>query len=477
MLAKLSQIVANKFRDQGKHPLRRDKIDGIKESTKDTGAWRNLVGRPLNNEITGIAAEELPGYLAGLSAAYDESGEPLFTIELSYGHHRLAAWTEMGIDEIDIDVKSVDDKTQLQIMANENKGDWSSNTTVLLETVRQTKAFLEDSIAPYDAYEDYANTQGDGAFFNKDQFAKAKEQGIGFKTIRNFLGETWAEMDIRSSVATLKAIALGLYEQEQIVNFPSVGVLGAFTKVAEGTFKQPWPPYFQRKMVDDIATMIADPKISTTVKILKSAQQAVNDGKDPVRVVKNPGVKRQDFNVVHAIKDLVYENGMDPEALTLADIPEMEGFKGFEGLDAILEDVQKSINRSEAGKAGAVPVEGADEGTAGEDGQADADQAEVDQVVADAEASAAAGAADMPPLPEVEDGEDTPVQAVADMFCARVPVVQETIAMFGSRIGEIDDSKAPCWAAAEELFRDSARLFLAIYGPDELNSVIGQLLK
>ena len=466
MKVKLSQIVPNKFRDLAKYPFSRVKIDGLKESTKDTGAWRNLMARPAGNTVDGIPEEELPAYLNGLAAAYDESGVPIFQVELAYGHHRWQAWLELGIEEIDIQVIPLDDKVMLQVMANENKGDWASNMSVILETVRQTREYLFDQVKGFSSYDDYAAAAGEDPFFTKEQFAQIPEQGIGFKTVRKFLGETWAEGDIRNAMATLKAIDAGLYEQEQVVGFSSVGVLGAFTKVAEGIKNQAWPEYFKRKAIDDIAKMVADPNIGTTVKTLKSAQAAVNEGKDPVRVVKNPGHKRQDFDVVKAIKDLVYENGMIPEAerVKIEDIPEMDGFKDFPELDKILLKVRESIQRSEAAKAGAASKTG----TVAEDNAASPmDQAELDKTVADAEASAAAGVAPtagtVPPLPEVGGEDVVPVEAIIERFTSSVPVMAEQITALGERLGDIEDESNPVFGVIEKLFIEVSKLYVGVY--------------
>lgn len=337
----VAQIKHNPYRDLDKFPINRAKVDALKESIQQTDFWDNLLARPENND---------PEADLTLIAGYNEEA-PIFLVELAYGHHRLVAVQELGIKEIDIPVKHIDDKTMLKIMANENKGDWAGDMSVILETVRQARKFLVDNVAQYADYKAYS--QAGETFFSKEAFAQIPKQGVGFKSVQKFLGETWSDQDVRKAVSVLKDIDEGLYEQEQIISFPSVGVLGGFSKLAGAIYNQNWPAFFKAEMVNEIASMISDPKVSTTVKILTSATQAANDGKDPVRVIKNPGQKRKDFSIAKAIKDRVYEN-MDPNTLLkLDEIPEIEGFKGFEGLDAILEEVKKSINRSSAAKKAA----------------------------------------------------------------------------------------------------------------------------
>ena len=475
---KLQQIVANPYRDMAKYPISRTKVEALKESMKQTGFWENIIGRPAGNTVSGVKPEALVSHLQGLRKAFDDDGTPLFNIELGYGHHRWVALQELGIEELEIPVKSISEENMLKIMANENKGDWGANMSVILETVRQTRQYLLDQVKDFATYDEYAAAGGE--FFSKEQFVQIPEQGIGFRQIRKFLGETWAEADIRHAVAVLKDIDDGLYEQEQVIGFPSIGVLGTFAKVAGGIKAQGWPEFFKRKMIDDIATMICDPAISTTVKTLKSAQDAVKDGKDPVRVVKNPGLKRVDFDVVKEIKSLVYEN-MDPKAPKLNDIAELEGFKGYEGLAQILEDVQKSINRSEAAKS-AVPASKPGEGSEGEpEAGALLDQGELDQVIADAEASKAVmGEATTPAelgnLPAYDEKlEGVSVDELGQRFTHSAAHTAATIDALIPLLGEIEAAEHPVFTAAEVLFKKVAQLVVSCYSAQDAAAMLAEV--
>jgi hypothetical protein len=477
MLVKLTQIVPNNYRDLVKQPLQRGKIDSLKESTKDTGAWRVMMGRPHNNVVPGVPAEELANYLKGLKAAFTDDGVPIFKVEIPYGHHRWQAWLEMGMEVIDIEVVPIEEKAMLQMMANENKNDWGSNMSVILETVRQTREFLFDTIKNCTTFEEYADQQGEDAFFTKEQFVQAKEQGLGYRSIRKFLGETWAEGDIRAAMGVLGNVESGLFTQEQIVNFPSVGVLGAFSKVAENIMAQPYAPYFKRKMIDDIADMVSNPKISTTVKVLKSAQDAAANGKDPVQVIKNFGGKRVDFKQEQALKDLVYQN-MDPKAPKLEDIEEMDGFKGYEGLPALLEEVKKSIARSEAAAKGHETKEAVEGATtnmpsAPATGEAALSNDELEAAVAAAEGGKTTAAkAGIPDFPEVPaEGGGSSAMLVADRFTQSAAVMVAQITEFHKALDEIEGSDLPAFQAAHELLTAVAKLYVAIYDKADLQSV------
>lgn len=372
----LTQIDHNPYRDITKFPINRQKVDALKESIQQTDFWDNLLCRVKGN----VETDGLNTLLAG----YNDDG-PIFQVELAYGHHRLVAIQELGIEEIDIPVKQIDDKTMLKIMANENKGDWAGDMSVILETVRQARMFLTKSVSEFSDYAAY--TDAGESFFTKEAFAQIPAQGVGFKSIQKFLGETWSAQDIRKAVSVLKDIDNGLYEQTQIIAFPSIGVLGGFSKLSGAIHAQNWPDFFKNEMVSMASDLISDPKTSTTVKILTSATEAAKNGKDPVKVIQSPGQKRKDFSVAKAIKDRVYEN-MDPKTLlVLADLPEIEGFKGFPELPAIIEEVKKSISRSEAAKQAAetgepIVTEDGDEVTPG----ASSDNEALDALISQAEA-------------------------------------------------------------------------------------------
>jgi hypothetical protein len=50
-------------------------------------------------------------------------------------------------------MRNLDDATMIKIMANENLEDWRLNTSVILETVRVTRNFLDAELAKYESWE------------------------------------------------------------------------------------------------------------------------------------------------------------------------------------------------------------------------------------------------------------------------------------------------------------------------------------
>ena len=105
----IKDILPNPFRNTKRYPVRREKVEALRESIRTTGFWDNVVARP-----------------AGSKA------------ELAYGMHRLiAALEELGPNhKVDLIMRDFDDQTMLQVMARENQEEWATVASVLLETVR-----------------------------------------------------------------------------------------------------------------------------------------------------------------------------------------------------------------------------------------------------------------------------------------------------------------------------------------------------
>lgn len=116
----IKDIRPNPFRHIERYPIRRDKVEALRESLRKTGFWENMVARLRN-------------------------GYP----EIAYGHHRLVALREeFGPDkEVELIIKDLSDETMLQIMARENMEEWGTNASVEHETIRAVvEAYAEGKI-------------------------------------------------------------------------------------------------------------------------------------------------------------------------------------------------------------------------------------------------------------------------------------------------------------------------------------------
>lgn len=116
----LSDILPNPFRRMESYPIRRDKVEALKESIESTGFWTNLVAREINGRA-----------------------------EIAYGHHRWVALRELYDQghEIALEIRDLDDARMIQIMARENMEEWGSSAAVEHETVRAVvKAYADGRI-------------------------------------------------------------------------------------------------------------------------------------------------------------------------------------------------------------------------------------------------------------------------------------------------------------------------------------------
>ena len=96
-------------------PLNQSKIKQLEANIKSTGFWDNILLRSFNG-----------GY------------------ECAYGHHRLQAVKNVGIKEIDVPVKDLDDATMLQVMAQENMEEMEGSPIWAMEVVKVTFNFLKE---------------------------------------------------------------------------------------------------------------------------------------------------------------------------------------------------------------------------------------------------------------------------------------------------------------------------------------------
>lgn len=97
----ISKIRPNPFRDIENYPFWRDKLDRLKESMKSTGAWPNIIVRPDPKEA--------------------------HRWELAFGHHRLKAMEELGLESVFVIVQDLDDDAMLKMMADENAEEFGTN--------------------------------------------------------------------------------------------------------------------------------------------------------------------------------------------------------------------------------------------------------------------------------------------------------------------------------------------------------------
>lgn len=452
MKVALTNLQPNPYRDMDKYPIDERKVAALVESVRQTDFWDNLLARPAGN-VLNVNGEELTGpALAEYLKTIDTAD---FTVELAYGHHRWVAVDRVGFEEIDIPVKVIEDEIMLQIMANENKGDWASNMSVILETVRQVRNTLHSQAAKFDKFEDYLDRY---SFFTtqKEWNAAQKVENIGYRTIHKFLGETWSENDIKAASATLGAIDDGVFEQEQVIRMPTISAMRAFQALAKTIRDNTmFPDYFKQKYINEAAEIISDTDKSPTIAVIDKTTKMVRKNNLPIDYLTKQ--KITPFDLVKELKKIVTA---EESTLKADDLLSVDGLAGYEGLDEAVAKVKEAIKRDEERRARAGGAEPEGEGEGGDDEA----QAAIDKAEGEAQAEADAG---LPPLEEVEVEDDVSSNAQVFAQSARVFIAQ-TERLHG-HIDEIDEKLEPhVGAALENCFRSLCVLGLQMYGKEDL---------
>jgi len=177
MKIKVSRIKPNPYRRMKTYPIDKNKVKRLETSIQETTFWDNILARPHPTK---------KGFF-----------------QLAYGHHRLMALRNLGVDTIDIPIRNIDNATMLRIMANENL-EWNQSPAVINETVHATRDFLNKELAKYETWEEAkSNSAITLNCINSQGFGKVKTKGVGQRTILKFLGGNWNRSMVQGALETL----------------------------------------------------------------------------------------------------------------------------------------------------------------------------------------------------------------------------------------------------------------------------------
>jgi hypothetical protein len=218
MRVQIKDLRPNPYRDMKRYPIDKDKIQSLVSSMEQTGFWDNILGR----KVEGI-------------------------IQIAYGHHRLEALKQIKSleDFVDIPVKDLDDSTMIQIMANENMEQWESNSSVIIETVKVARDFLNAELGKYETWEEFKTNKNNSlnylqtlimeSEYPERTFQISKSKGVGQTTILNFLGKNWKQSNIQSALNTLDSEEV---EREAVEKFDNMYQGGEFKKAIKTLKKE-----------------------------------------------------------------------------------------------------------------------------------------------------------------------------------------------------------------------------------------------
>jgi ParB/RepB/Spo0J family partition protein len=199
MKIKLKDLKSNPYRDLKKYPIQQDRVENLKASIEQTGFWDNILARPSGKQY-----------------------------ELAYGHNRLIALQQLGIEEIDIPIKTIPDADMVRIMATENREQYDENQAILIETVQAVKNYLDNELTKYENIKEMPShimNLLDGT--RQEDLSRLKSKGVGQTTILKFLGKGWKQWKIQHALEVLNSSEIN---PEAIKQFESTGMGSAFTK-------------------------------------------------------------------------------------------------------------------------------------------------------------------------------------------------------------------------------------------------------
>lgn len=182
----LSRLLANPFRSLNRYPIRRDKVETLRESIRATGFWPNVVGRP---------------------------GKKRGTVEIAYGHHRrAAALEELGPDaKVNVLVTDLTDGAMLQIMARENMHEWESNAVVDMETVRAIVEAYADGKIKLDPGDTRRGHRYAPAFSIGNSSSRERDKPYTTESVAAFMGSDAAK--VANTLQALVLVDMGVLEE------------------------------------------------------------------------------------------------------------------------------------------------------------------------------------------------------------------------------------------------------------------------
>lgn len=199
MKIKVKDLEANPFRKIKSYPINRTRLNALKISIKETTFWDNVLARKKNGKY-----------------------------QIAYGHHRLLALRELGIKEIDIPIRPLDDATMIKIMANENMETWGLNPAVVNETILVAKEYLDGELMRHEIASRLDKNIRSLFEWTGDRktdwgrLQNLKKNGIGRDTLVKFLGGNWKGWMIQEALNTLDLDKRGLIDRKTIETIPTI---------------------------------------------------------------------------------------------------------------------------------------------------------------------------------------------------------------------------------------------------------------
>lgn len=275
MKIKVKEIQANPYRDVKHYPFDKAKIESLKRSIEEKTFWDNILVRQKDNKY-----------------------------ELAYGHHRLEALKQLGVEKIDVPVrteKELSNALMVQIMAEENH-EWSQTPAMINQTVDAVKKYLDGELGKYETWEQIRSDKSIRTTLsieNGQSFAKLKGMGVGRETILKFLGGNWKGWMIQEALDSLGYTPTA---KESPVDRKAIEIIPTTSQVKEfkkEVRKHKLPVSVQRK----IAKKIANGKVGK-----RAVEEAVEESV-PALMLKKPKKEKPKPMLDEFVVDVCREMG------------------------------------------------------------------------------------------------------------------------------------------------------------------------
>lgn len=218
MKVKTKDLEFNPFRNISLVPIDRITVDKLKSSITDLGLWSGMSARPKNNDW--------------------DCGK----YEIPFGHHRLVAIRELGIDEIDIPISEIADSIMVLMMVQENMTQRGVSVEMINGTVMEVKAYLDGELAKYESWETF-NDFIRGLFDTQRAFETTKGSGVGQTTILKFLKGAIPQWRIAAALTIINSSDI---DMDAVNQLNSTGQQSGFTnsirKINKERMKNGMPP-------------------------------------------------------------------------------------------------------------------------------------------------------------------------------------------------------------------------------------------
>ncbi|MBV8092297.1 MAG: ParB N-terminal domain-containing protein [Acetobacteraceae bacterium] len=118
----LGQLKPNPFRDFELHPIDQEQVEKLKASIGADGFWAGVVARRAD-----------VGYF-----------------ELAFGHHRITAARQLGLETAPIEVRDLDDVQMVRLLLSENATQRGSTAAACVDAVAAASKIMAYSLLRWD---------------------------------------------------------------------------------------------------------------------------------------------------------------------------------------------------------------------------------------------------------------------------------------------------------------------------------------